>query len=398
MDKKIFLILILIFSLYSVSGLGVTPARKTVDYVPGLEGSVGFSVLNSESKDIDLVVYSEGELSENVFLSESSFSMSADEKDKQLGYDYKLPSGLSPGVHTADIVVLQVPKKSSGGDNYVGATLAVVTELYVQVPYPGKYAEAELNIINPGKGEEARFIIPVASRGKVGLADVYATIDIYNKLNGKVGSVASGSVSLEQGERKELVANWNASVEPGEYRAVVNVVYGREDGQTISLEKVFNVGSKELDLQSVEVNNFQLGGIAKLEMLVENKWGEPIKEAYVETNVYDSSGAVMANFKSANYDFDAFEKKSILAYWDTQGVKEGTYGTEVFLKHSSKSTQKAFELKVSQNDIQAVGLGYVISSGESEGGSLVTILIIALVVLVLVNVLWFLVFRKFLKK
>ena len=390
-------IVLLVLLSSNVLALGITPARTTVDFSPGLEQTVSFSVLNSEHKNSNLVVYVQGELNQSISLKETSINMQASEDSKQMSYSFKLPQNLEPGSHMAEVVVLQLPEKSEGSNAYVGAAVGVATQLEVFVSYPGKFAEASLNIVNAEQNGEATFVIPVVSRGDLDLVSVRANIDIYTKLNEKVATFNTNEISVKSGDRKEIVAKWKADVPIGSYRAVATLIY---DSEVLRLEKEFSVGSAVLDLQQITVNEFKLGGIAKIEMLVENKWTEPMQGVYTETEVFNAKGQVMADFKSPTYNIQPLNKVVLTSYWDTAGVKEGQYESNLYLRYGEKSTQSKMQLKVSEDSIEFIGLGYVISEQKSSGsgGSLNTMLIIGIVVLVLINLVWFLVLRKFMKK
>tara|TARA_Y100000034_G_scaffold131386_1_gene191995 strand:- start:2954 stop:4162 length:1209 start_codon:yes stop_codon:yes gene_type:complete len=402
MNKNILMfltgLLIAIMLVANVSALGVTPARTTVDFEPGLKRSVVFSVINSERRDVDIVIAVQGELKNNILLqSAQSFSMTSAEESRQVAYDLSLPATMKPGLHTGEVVILQLPDEIGTSEAFIGAALAVVTQVYVYVPYPGKYAEASMNIINANAGEDVTFIIPVVSRGEFDLVSVKANIDIYNKVGEKIDSFNTNEISVPSSKRREIVHKWKSDVFPGIYRAVATLIY---DGETIQLEKVFNIGNQELELQQIEVNDFSLGEIAKMEMLVENKWSEPIQGAFARTNIYNDRGELMADFKSPSYDIPALTKKVLVSYWDTAGVRTGTYNSKIFLKYADKSVQTDLQLKVEQNRIEIIGLGYVISE-DSRGGSgntLMIVLVIGIVVLILVNLLWFFLLRKRLKR
>lgn len=377
------------------AGLGVTPARTTLNFEPGLEQTVGFSVINSEHKEMNLVLYSQGELNQSIYLTENIIELSASEESKRLEYKLKLPQELGPGLHTAEVVILEIPANAKTSEAFIGAAVGVTTQLHVFVPYPGKYAEADLNVIDAEKGGDVKFVIPVINLGNLGLVNVKANVDIYNKMNEKIASFNSEEISLAPNEKKDIVTQWKADAEVGMYRAVATVIY---DGQTTKpIERTFSIGTSTLDLQEVEVKDFRLGEIAKFEMLVENKWSEIIRGAYAQTKVYNKEGAVMADFKSPTTDIPPFEKVVLTSYWDTGGVQQGTYDASVFLRYGEKSSQKDLQLKVSDDQIEIVGLGYVISerkSGRGDNNSLVMILVVVIGVLVLINVVWFLVLRK----
>lgn len=394
--RKLLFILMITLLVGNVSAFGITPARNVIDFSPSLTVEKSFTLVNSANENLDIVVYVQGDLAEYIYLSENKFSLSAMESSKEIKYTLKLPSDLKPGLNEGEIIVMNLPGGGSTSEAFVGAVVALSHQVHVNVKFPGKYAETTLNIVGANQGEEVVFVMPVFSRGEHDLASVKANIDIYNKLGEKIDSFNTASISIESGQRKELVHKWKADVPIGKYLAKVALIY---DGVTINLEGQFNVGQQELELQSIEVRNFRLGDIAKFEEIIENKWSEPITDVYTEMHIYDPQGKVISEVKSASYSFEPFSKQSILSYWDTEGVKEGNYETIFYLKYAEKSVQKNIELKVSKNDIRVIGLGYVISEDSSDSGdNLVFILVIAIAVLVLINVLWFIMFRKKLKK
>ena len=389
--KLFFVFVILLFCIGNIVALGLTPARTTVNFEPNLKRTVIFSVVNSEKADLNLDVYTRGELSSSISLERNSLVLGKDESSREVSYNFNLPEKLSPGLHTAEIIVAQ-PPNGENGDSYVGATLAVATQLYVIVPYPGKYAEADVNILT--RDGETRVIIPVSNLGEFDLVSVKANIDIFDENGEKIKSFNTGEVSIKTKEKKEIIGIVTPSL-IGNYRAVVTLLY---DGETLNIEKRFSSFEQELELQQISIDNFNLGQIAKFEMLVENYKNAEIKNVYSQTNIFNSNGELMADFKSQTYDISAKSKKLLTSYWDTKGVKEGTYNSKVYLKYADQSFEKQLKFEVLQNEIRVIGLGYVISQQAGSDNSLITILVIIIIILVLVNLAWFFFFRKKLKK
>lgn len=394
MDKKqigLLLIFGLFFlSLSNVIALGLTPARTTINFEPGLKRTITFSIINSEKTDLALEVYTRGEMNSYISLERNSLSMSSGEERREISYSFELPEKLSPGLHTAEIIVAQ-PPKGENGDSYIGATLAVATQLYINVPYPGRYAEASINFQN--ENGETKIIIPVSNLGEFDLVSVKANIDIFNENGEKIKSFNTETISIKSKEKKELIGKISPSL-IGNYRAVVTLLY---DGETLNLEKRFSSFEQELELQQVSADNFNLGQIAKFEMLVESYKDTGLEEVYSQTNIFNSNGELMADFKSQTYDIPARSKKLLTSYWDTKGVKEGSYNSKIFLKYADKSFEKQLKFEVSENEIRVIGLGYVISQ-KSGGSNLNAFLVIIIIILVIINLAWFLFFRKKMKK
>lgn len=389
----IFVFILLVIN--NISALGVTPGRTTLDYQSGLEKEISFSLLNNEHKNMQVLLTVQGELNNSVTLFDSLVEFQPSEESKQLKYKIKLPSDIekSPGLHSADIVALEVPKAGASG-TYVGATVAVVSQLYVYVACPGKCIEADLNVLDAEQNGTSTFIVPVVNRGKLGIGEARAVIDIYTSMNEKINTIESDYMPISPGGRTELTAKWDVKVNPGTYLAKVSIFY---DGETKNFEKQFGVGIQALSIESILVNNFKLGEIAKLQILVENKWNAELKNVFANLLVYNNDNQIMADIKSANENIPALSKKELIAYWDTIGVQQGEYNGKLMVRHGEKSSDKNLILKVSDNSLDIIGVGYAIRPNGGKGISLVNILIIVIVLLIIVNISWFIYFYKFRK-
>lgn len=386
--------LFLFYLIGNVCAFGITPAKSVVDFSSGKEISGKFSVVNSEKENLDLAIHVTGDLAENIYLRENKFVLSSEENSREIEYILKLPKELAPGLNSGEIVVTSFPRGESVSEAFVGAAIAISYKIGVNVPYPGKYIDAELNIVGANAGEDVTFVIPLFSRGEHDVISAKANFDIYNQFNEKVDSFESSDISIDSGEKKELVRRWRANVPVGKYFAKVSFIY---DGVTVNLDGFFSVGQQELELQSVEVRNFKLGEIAKFEELIENKWSERIENVFTEIRIYDQNGKLVSEVKSAMYDFEPFSKQAILSYWDSAGAREGEYRAEILLKYHGKSVKNNLDMDVSKNKIHISGLtGYVLSEGDSsdEGNGFVALLIVIVIILVIINLFWFFLFKK----
>ncbi|MBI3623553.1 hypothetical protein HY212_05755 [Candidatus Pacearchaeota archaeon] len=386
---------IIVLQIYQTSAIGITPGRTTINFQPGLIQEVNFSIVNTEHKDMSVVFFVQGALNESVTLKQTYAKLSASDDSKSFSYLISLPQKFDkPGVYSADIVALEMPKDLENQGTFVGATVSVATQAYVYVPYPNKYLEGEINIV-PDDSGKILFLMPVVNRGKLDIVNAKAVIDIYTALNEKVASFETESQSLASLERKELVAEWKPSVNPGKYLAVVNIVY---DNEIANLSKEFNVGESLVEINDLYVKDFSLGEIAKFNALVENKWGNEIKDSYLNILVYNKDGETMADFKSPNYDLKALSKTEMVAYWDTGGVQQGNYDGKLILKYGDKSAERNIQLKISESNIEISGVtGKVLVRGKGSS-SVNSLLVILIVVLVAANVIWFFVVKRFMKK
>ncbi|MFH1585760.1 MAG: hypothetical protein ABIB79_03265 [archaeon] len=387
---------ILLLSIGNVLAIGITPGRTTLNFQPGMHQEITFSVVNSENKDMSVVFTVRGDLAEYVTLNQAYAEFSSGEESKSFTYIVDLPQKLdTPGTHEAEIVALEMPKDLKEKGTFIGATVSVITQLHVDVPYPNKYAEAAVNIM---EGEEGKivFLVPIVNKGKIDIVNAKAMIDIYTSLNEKVATVDSNSDSIGSLKRKELSTEWDSSsFSPGRYLAKVVVVY---DDEIINIEKEFNVGGNALEIKEVVVKDFQLGGIAKFESLVENKWSSALKDVFLNILVYNNEDEVMADFKSPTYDMPSMETVEMIAYWDTAGVKAGTYDSKVLLKYQDKSIDRNVQMKITEDSIEVIGLtGHVVVS-KKGAFNVNNLLIILVVFLIVVNIVWFVIVKRVMKK
>jgi len=393
-NKFVLLTLIAIFFLPLISCIGITPGRTSLNFEPGMSQDISFSVVNSEHKEMSVVISVRGDLADYITLKQTYGEFSKEEEIKSFTYSLNLPLKLAePGLHDAEIVVLEMPKNIEEGGTSVGATVAVISQLHVYVPYPDKYVDAELNI-DESDGK-ITFLIPVINRGKLDIVNLKADIDIYDGSDQKIDALETNTDSLLSLERKELSAVWDVSVNPGRYKAIVTIRY---DNEIETILKEFNIGERFLEILEIVVNDFELGSIAKFNALVENKWSADLKDVYLNILVYNDEGEIMADFKSPTYDINALEKSEMVAYWDTAGVHKGTYDGNLILKYGEKTTERNIEMKITEYSIDVIGLTGRVSVKRGSSYNINNLLFILLGFLVIANIVWFVVVKRLIKR
>lgn len=384
--------LMVICNINDVSGLGVTPGRTSIEYNEGFEKTYSFSVLNNERKNMQVMLMVQGELNDSITLYDSVVDFLPSEESKSFNFTVKLDDNIkdSPGSHMAEIIALEVPKADKSG-SYVGSTVAVVSQVHVFVACPGKCVIAEMHVFDAEKDSTATFVLPVINKGKVGINNARALIDIYYPNNEKITQIETDIQSIEPGKRIELSGKWDVDVPEGNYIAKASILY---DGETYEVEKTFSVGEKKLTIENVFVNNFRLGEISKLQVLVENHWNQEIRDVFANMIVYNSEDQVMVDIRSSSEDLLPLSKKELVLYWDTYGVEIGEYNANLLVRYDDKSADRNLVLKVNEDSLDVFGVGYTIRPEGTKGLDLTFILIVLVVLMLLVNVIWFVMFKK----
>jgi hypothetical protein len=392
--KIVLVLLVLLISLQSILAIGVTPGRTTINFEPGAS-KVEFSVLNSESKDMVVVFTVRGDLAEYVSLSQTSAEFSSNEGSKSFSYSVNLPERIDdPGVHEAEIVVLEVPSDFEEEGTSFGASVSVITQLHVYVPYPDKYIEAKLKVVGSGEGWKSLFFVPITNRGEKDISNVKTSLEIYNGAGEKIETLESSPSVLKSLENTEFILEWTAPF-AGTYRAVAKINY---DGEVLEKEIDFNVGEMALEVVEIQIEGFVLGGVAKFDALVENRWSSDLENVYLNIIIYNDNGGVFADFKSQTYDLSSLSDERMVAYWDTTDVERGLYDGKLVLKYGEKSIEKNIQLQIDSNQIKVFGITGKVISTESGLFNLNNILIILVIVLIVANVFWFIVVKRLMKK
>ncbi len=415
------MVLVVISSSCSADALGVTPGRSTIDFKPGIETSKTFTITNNEHKAFNAYIYVEDELGEYITIEKEIIPFSESDDSKTFTYEINLPDRLvPPGDHWGKIVVMELPSDflfegddgilgtslTSMGDKPVGlieyesdegksqilATVAVVHQVRVKVPYPGKFIQLDMSVQETVPGEPVKFFVKMFNLGTEDIAKATATIDILGPTNEVIGRIDTEPASIKTMEKGELIGIWESDTNPGMYHAKATLRY---DGEVGVFEKNFYVGNMLVEIIDITVRDFSLGSVAKFDMLAESKWNQPITDVYAHITITDKNDNKVADFKSASLDMEPLEKAHLLAYWDTEGVMEGDYTARLALHYGDRVTEKEINTRVGLNSIKMDFVGSGAGAVTSQGDILEQYPIILLVsVLVAINFGWFFYFRK----
>jgi hypothetical protein len=384
--------LIVLTSPASADALGVTPGRSTIDFEPGLEVRESFTITNNEHRKFNAYIYAEEELSKYISFDQEIIGFEESDNSKPFTYTVKLPERMEPpGDHWGKIVVMELPAgwEAPEGETRIIATVAVMHQVRLKVPYPGKFLQLDMSVQEAVPGEPVRFFVKMYNLGKEDIARAQATIDVLGPTNEVIATVETEPASIKSMQKGELITVWNADVNPGRYHASATVRYDGEVGKT---EKTFYVGNMLVEVIDIGVKDFSLGSVAKFDILAESRWNQPIGDVYAHMVIKDTEDNKVADFKSASLDMEPFEKAHLYAYWDTEGVMEGDYTARLALHYADRVTEREIKTKVGLSSISMDFAGGAVTSEEGLLEQYPVIMLVA--VLVAINFGWFLYFRR----
>lgn len=388
-------IFIALASISNVLAIGITPGRVTLDFQSGMQKTIEFKVVNNEHKDMKVILSAFGELERYVTLSHKSADFTPADGEKTFSYTINLPDKLEPGNHELRIAAAELPPAGAEEGVYIGATIVVTSQLIVKSPYPYKYAE--ITLMSSPQDKTTNFFVEVNNLGQHDLVDISANIEILGPTNERIAIIKTDSKSIKAMQKGELTAKWKADVNFGKYKAIATLVY--DEGKIATAEHVFSVGTLAIDIVDINVKNFRLGDIAKFDITLENKWNEEVKNVFANLQIQDEKGDLIADTKTASVNMKPLERNVLNAYWDTAGIKEGTYSGRLLLNFANQVLEKQLKTEIRLNSIKVeiIGVGITARATAAEGGRQ-NLMFILIVVLIVINIAWFIYFKRKQKK
>jgi len=386
-------ILLLIFPV--AFGIGVSPARKIVDFEASLKEEFELTLRNDGIKDIAVKLSSN---SEYVTFREEIIQLSASSEITTM-YTLNLPNEiLKPGIHKYDIQIKEfLSSYGAGSDTTIAASASVISELWIRVPYPGIYAEGKLYIDSKNISDPVRFTIGIVNLGKVPIENIQATIQIFDTDKKEVANIKTQTLSLDNKQSDNLERKWIPTVPPGRYSVIATVIY---DEHILKLEQDFSIGNLFITISRIDVRDFTLGDIAAFHILLSSEWNAQIDNVYADITILSAENEEIAQIRSISTDIPPLGEALVKAYWDTKNVKVGKYTLRFLIHYADKITEKLVETEVNIDSIH-IELGptaQVIAGAGGEKRAVFNLILIIAIVSLIANVAWFSYFFKRKKK
>ena len=339
MKKRLVLLLICIFYLsFASASLGISPAIREINFEPGKEVIINYKVY-SDNPEEELSLRAEGDLQDYMTLSKKELRGSG-----SFTLTINFPEKIDlPGIHTIGVGVRQKPSD----DQFIGTSIDISAVLKIYVPYPGRYVEASLSVIDGNIDEEIPVEVYVINRGKEDL-NLNVKVNFFAEGIDLVKTINFDQVLLGTTEEKTFKKKLNTNgLKPGNYLADAVIDYGEER----KINKTFKIGSLFVNVTNF-TKNLSRGGIQRFLVDIESKWNGKIDEVYADINISNSTKSFY--FRTPSVGLGAWERKILEGFLDTTGM-EGEYNSEIVLIYSGLNTTVYGRLNVFKK-----GLGIII--------------------------------------
>ncbi|MDD4082349.1 MAG: hypothetical protein PHD05_03080 [Sphaerochaetaceae bacterium] len=350
MQVKYILIGFLFFLLVGTAfSLSVGPGRVEYLYKPGLEGEFNLTITENTGRPVDLVVYAEGSLAEYITISTPNFHLNANEV-KVISYSFKLPDDLNSFGRNENLIIVKTTIPPKERTSTISAAVAIAHQFWVHVPFPKVFIEPRLKVENVTL-ESVKSGDPIfldVTLINLGSEDAPSKIDflIKNSKGEVIYRFEPREKLVKKGEQEIVQYDWYvenpSQAEAGIYTAVANVDFSGDKPTSASGE--FKIGVATVLPKSVKVNEFELGQIAKIEVMLESIWSSPIPGAYAKIFLLNESKEVIRNpSPSASVTVSAWDEMPVEIFLDTSGLDKKVYDMNVVIYFSNRETSKIFK-------------------------------------------------------
>ncbi len=373
--RGLLLIFLFVFLLNRVAALGISPAIVEIDFLPGGTHELTYSVY-TEDPTTEIEVFVGGELLEYVILSEKKLVGGGNFK-----VGIKFPDNIDrPGLHKIGVGAREISRSSE--DEFIGTKVEIIGVIKINVPYPGKYAEVDLNIKDGNNNEGIPVEVSVSNKGKENL-NVNAHVEFYENVgNFRKGKMVQDMLFkpffLETGKDKYLKKGLNTTdFRAGNYIAEAVVNYGDE----VRVNRTFRIGSLFVNITNF-TQSLPKKGIERFFIDVESKWNDYIESIYADVNI--SNGTKITGLRTPPVDLNAWETKRLEGFLDTSNLL-GKYETNITLYyHYGEGRSSVF--------------GELLVFEVKKGIGFISIAIIVVIVLIITSIIIFLVLVRRRKK
>ncbi|MFC1648647.1 hypothetical protein ACFL1B_04270 [Nanoarchaeota archaeon] len=343
--KKTLIVFFLFFLLCNQAIALKVEGRVTIPFEPNLEykGDVciipeGISYLYLEPQ---------GDIADLIELEVTEIDLS--EGPGCVKYSFTLPSEMRPGIRTSQIMIMEKPPE---GGAMISAVVHIGHQIFIDVPYPGKWLEIDLQIPNKESGEEVPMKTKIRSRGEEVINIIKGKVDIYNWDDELVDTLDTNTVTnLASQGSSELIANWDSTGHPsGDYNAIATVTY---DGSSETDDAIFKLGSMEVRLVEHTNTVFYRKGIVPFRLIAESYWSELIPRIKAHVDVYNGT-TKLTEFDTLTQDIEPWKKKELDGYLDANVLGLETYDIKINLSFSGFSRIYDSKLVVAEEPVPEV--------------------------------------------
>jgi len=362
---------LLVFFVPSVLSIGISPADAYLNFIPNYEYVLDYSIDSYRP----FTFYVEGPFSEYTRIEEVTHTDTQGLFKVHLLLPEDYPT---PGKQRMFVAAKETP--SGGG---IGAVAIIRGFVEIEVPFPGYYAELDLNAYDVNEGEPVTLSAVVRNRGKENITDAVLELKIYSDMR-VIKTFKSEVFPLETDSDYTFSKTVpGEELKPGEYDVEAVLIYA---GNTRRKEAVFKVGTFDVSIVNYTERMYN-NTINPFEIEVASKWNNRIDTVYMDLAIKDGS-KVLSTVKTPPFDLSPWQTKKSSFYWNTAGIPIGEYGLEIVVHYNQLTKTENRKIYIIEN----------VPVKEAPAVSLSTMVLIIIAILLVIFNIYFIIYRRKEKK
>lgn len=338
MVNRVFIGLFFILFIPSVFALGITPAIKTITFLPGGETSISFTVLDASSDKLYDVAFRGGD-----FVKYSNLSNLVVHGGESFLMTIRFPNELpEPGKHTISVGVKERPSE----DSFINTVVEVGSVVSFFVPYPGVFAELDFKVPDANAGDKVPIELHVINRGLYELPLSLVEVNFFTESNELSSNLNFTPLTVAYGGDRYFRKYLDASeFLPGNYLAVANVKY---DAVIKSVNSTFRLGNLFINLTNY-TRELPAKGVHKFSLTLTSNWNAPLSNIFADVSILRGAEPPYT-FRTPSVDILSWQSTSIESYLDTTNLI-GIYNLSILLTYPGNSSVFNGELLVTEPSI-----------------------------------------------
>jgi hypothetical protein len=325
-----------LLSLSLASSLGVSPADSSIYFKPNTTIELDFNIINSESNSFEATLGGYGEIKDLMFFENSSLQIKGEDYRIPFKLILKLPSEMEPGIHRGLIKITPLFEAENQGT--VAAYISPQIPVVIKVPYPSKYADVSLVVLEIDEGTPLPLYVKFDNLGSEDILRAGANIELYDYEGKLIITSSTPEISVIKSSVGTTRAEPGPVLKKGLYRAAVKAYY---DEFNKTLEANLSVGEPVIRIKELLTKELSPNGINKVAFKVYNEWNTELS----------ITGFLRIDEKEneiARFNLGKEEGKEITGFIDTAGLEPGDHVLSISLNYEGQSTTEMFPVTISE--------------------------------------------------
>ena len=352
-----------------VNSLGVSPARKTVNFEPNTSLEMEFKIINSDRSTFKANLMALRDIKDLIFFKEQTITIDSEEYRIPFKAVLRFPAQMEPGIHKGKIEINPMAPDTRG--NMFAAYIAPQIPLFIRVPYPSKYADISLAVLSVDEGTPVPIYVEFDNLGSEDIQRAGAEIELYSPGGELITVLTTPEISVVANSFGKTQAKPSPIIRKGFYNALVKAYY---DETSKEMHTNFTLGLPVVRIKKLITKDLAIDEVNKVLFRAYNDWNTELSVAgLIEINSKQSEMPV--------FRLEKDEEEEVTAFFDTTGLEAGEYNMSITLIYADQIKTETFLVKVLSRRIEILKKPFPIRLLIL---GVLIVIIIALVVILLV--------------